>query len=130
MIEAMQAKVERELVRAHGRVPGGAAAVIAMGKLGGREMTAASDLDLIVIYDFDSEAALSSGVKPLAPTQYYTRLTQRLISAFTAPTAEGVLYRRRHAPAPVRPEGPGGDAAVELRRTTRPARPGPGSTWR
>ena len=49
----MQAAVERELVRAHGQVPGGGAAVLAMGKLGGREMTAASDLDLIVIYDFD-----------------------------------------------------------------------------
>ena len=53
MIAAMQAEVEREMVRAHGRVPGGAAVVIAMGKLGGREMTAASDLDLILIYDFD-----------------------------------------------------------------------------
>ena len=41
-------------MRAHGRVPGGAAAVVAMGKLGGREMTAASDLDLILIYDFDA----------------------------------------------------------------------------
>ena len=43
------------MVRAHGRVPGGAAVVIAMGKLGGREMTAASDLDLIVVYDFDAD---------------------------------------------------------------------------
>ena len=78
MIAAMQAEVEREMLRSHGRVPGGAAAVIAMGKLGGREMTAASDLDLILIYDFDQQATLSSGVKPLAPIQYYTRLTQRL----------------------------------------------------
>ena len=130
LIAAMQAEVERELVRAHGHVPGGAAAVIAMGKLGGREMTAASDLDLILIYDFDAEATLSSGVKPLAPSQYYARLTQRLISAFTAPTAEGIALRGRHAPAPVRPEGTGRHAALELRRTTRRARPGPGSTWR
>src|SRR5215831_1881671 len=92
LIGAMQARVEREMVRAHGHVPGGAAAVIAMGKLGGREMTAASDLDLILVYDFDASAVLSSGVKPLAPIHYYTRLTQRLISAFTAPTAEGILY--------------------------------------
>ena len=36
-----------------------AAPVIAMGKLGGREMTAASDLDLIVVYDFDAGASRS-----------------------------------------------------------------------
>jgi glutamate-ammonia-ligase adenylyltransferase len=111
MIAAMQARVEHEIVRAHGRVPGGAAAVIAVGKLGGREMTAASDLDLIVIYDFDAQAVLSSGVKPLAPSQYYSRFTQRLISAFTAPTAEGILYP---VDMRLRPSGQKGPVATQL----------------
>jgi [glutamine synthetase] adenylyltransferase / [glutamine synthetase]-adenylyl-L-tyrosine phosphorylase len=111
MIAAMQAKVEQEMVRTHGRVPGGAAAVVAMGKLGGREMTAASDLDLILIYDFDPKAMMSSGVKPLAPIQYYTRLTQRLISAFTAPTAEGILYP---VDMRLRPSGQKGPVATQL----------------
>src|SRR5690606_3449259 len=43
MIEALTSRVAKEMERAHGAVPGGGAAVIAMGKLGGREMTAASD---------------------------------------------------------------------------------------
>ena len=111
MIEAMQKEVELEMVRAHGRVPGGAAVVIAMGKLGGREMTAASDLDLIVVYDFDAEATLSSGAKPLAATQYYTRYTQRLISAFTAQTAEGQLY---DVDMRLRPSGQKGPVATQL----------------
>jgi len=111
LIAAMQARVEREMVRAHGHVPGGAAAVIAMGKLGGREMTAASDLDLILVYDFDASAVLSSGVKPLAPIHYYTRLTQRLISAFTAPTAEGILYP---VDMRLRPSGQKGPVATQL----------------
>ena len=38
--------------RQHGRIAGGEMAVIGMGKLGGREMTANSDLDLIVIYRY------------------------------------------------------------------------------
>ena len=127
----MQAEVEREMVRAHGRVPGGAAVVVAMGKLGGREMTAASDLDLILIYDFDAERdACRAALKPLPPTQYYTRFTQRLISAFTAPTAEGSLYEVDMRLRPSGPEGPGRHAAVELHRLPGPARPGPGSTWR
>ncbi len=111
MIAAMQAAVEKEMLRSHGQVPGGAACVVAMGKLGGREMTAASDLDLIVVYDFDEASTLSSGVKPLAPIQYYTRLTQRLISAFTSPTAEGILYP---VDMRLRPSGQKGPVATQL----------------
>ena len=111
MIEAMQDQVEREMERAHGRVPGGAAAVVAMGKLGGREMTAASDLDLILVYDFDAQATLSSGLKPLSPPQYYARYTQRLISAFTAQTAEGKLY---DVDMRLRPSGQKGPVATQL----------------
>jgi glutamate-ammonia-ligase adenylyltransferase len=111
MIGAMQAEVEREMAKAHGRVPGGAMAVVAMGKLGGREMTAASDLDLIVVYDFDAGALASDGPKPLPPTHYYTRLTQRLISALSAPTAEGNLYA---VDMRLRPSGQKGPVATQL----------------
>jgi glutamate-ammonia-ligase adenylyltransferase len=111
MIEAMQGAVEREMEKAHGRVPGGAAVVVAMGKLGGREMTAASDLDLLVIYDFDPRATQSDGARPLAPTQYYARLTQRLISAFTSQTAEGKLY---DVDMRLRPSGQKGPVATQL----------------
>ena len=82
-----------------------------MGRLGSREMTASSDLDLILIYDFDAEATMSSGLKPLPITQYYTRLTQRLISAFTAPTAEGILYE---VDMRLRPSGQKGPVATQL----------------
>ena len=74
-------------------------------------MTAASDLDLILIYDFDPKAAYSNGLKPLPVTQYYTRLTQRLISAFTAPTAEGILYE---VDMRLRPSGQKGPVATQL----------------
>ena len=61
LIEALAERVEEELVRKHGRLPGGKAAVLAMGKLGGREMTAGSDLDLIVVYDYEGDGAQSDG---------------------------------------------------------------------
>jgi glutamate-ammonia-ligase adenylyltransferase len=111
MIDAMQAEVEREMARAHGRVPGAAVAVVAMGKLGGREMTAASDLDLIVVYDFDPGAEASDGARPLPPTQYYTRFTQRLISALASQTAEGKLY---DVDMRLRPSGQKGPVATQL----------------
>ncbi len=113
LIQALADRVEAEMVRSHGRVPGGGAAVIAMGKLGGREMTAASDLDLIVIYDFDLDATQSDGERPLAPSQYYARFTQRLISALSVPTAEGQLY---DVDMRLRPSGQKGPVATQLTR--------------
>ncbi|MFT3989756.1 bifunctional [glutamine synthetase] adenylyltransferase/[glutamine synthetase]-adenylyl-L-tyrosine phosphorylase [Aestuariivirga sp.] len=95
----------------HGVFAGGRSAVIAMGKLGGREMTAGSDLDLIVVYETAVDADLSDGAKPLSRTQYYTRLTQRLVSAVSAPTAEGILYE---VDLRLRPSGNKGPVATSL----------------
>ena len=111
LIDHLEAASEDELERTHGRVAGGGAAVIAMGKLGGREMTAASDLDLILVYDFDAAANQSDGDRPLAPTHYYARLTQRLISALSSATAEGTLYE---VDLRLRPSGQKGPVATQL----------------
>ena len=111
LIAALQRQVEHELVSQSGHVAGGAAVVVAMGKLGGREMTAASDLDLILVYDFDSAVQQSDGPRPLAPSQYFARLTQRLISALSSPTAEGALYE---VDMRLRPSGQKGPVATQL----------------
>ena len=76
----------------HGRVPGGAFAAVALGRLGGREMTVSEALDLLFVYDHDPGAAASDGRKPLAPRDYYGRLARRVVAALAAPTAEGALY--------------------------------------
>jgi glutamate-ammonia-ligase adenylyltransferase len=76
----------------HGRIKGQETAIVAMGRLGSREMTATSDLDLILLYDFDPDAPDSDGEKPLQGAHYFARFTQRLISAFTTRTNYGVLY--------------------------------------
>jgi len=99
-IAALQLPVEQEFARQHGRLPGDGIATIALGKLGSREMTVTSDLDLIFVYDVPQGEAseeswnsrLSDGAKPLAPIHYYARLAQRLINAITAPTGEGRLF--------------------------------------
>ena len=111
LIDHLKRVTERELERVHGLVPRGGAVVIAMGKLGGREMTASSDLDLIVVYDFDPAATQSTGPRPLAPSHYYTRLTQRLISALSSATAEGSLYE---VDMRLRPSGQQGPVATQL----------------
>ena len=92
LLERVLAATAAELEAQHGRVPGGRVALLAMGKLGSEELTAASDLDLILLYDHDRDALQSDGRRPISPNQYYARLTQRLVTAITAPTAEGTLY--------------------------------------
>ena len=111
VIAALLPRVEAEFARAHGRIEGGRAAVVALGKLGGREMTAASDLDLMLLYDADPHAE-SDGARPLAAAAYYARLTQRLITALSAPTAQGLLYEVDFR---LRPSGSKGPLAVSLR---------------
>ena len=107
--------VEAEFATQHGRIPGCGMAIIGMGKLGGREMTAASDLDLIFVYATPADGAQSDGAKPLAAPQYFARLSQRLIIALTSPTAEGQLYE---ADMRLRPSGKAGPIAVSMQSFT------------
>lgn len=86
------AAVEREFAGVHGRVAAGRLAVLGLGRLGSFELTAGSDVDLMLLYDHDAEAEASDGERPLPVSTYYMRLTQRLIGALTARMADGVLY--------------------------------------
>ncbi len=94
----------------HGPPPGRGAAVVGMGSLGAGRLNAASDLDLIVIYDAAGETA-STGKRPIAPTPYYAKLTQALITALTVPTSEGRLYE---VDMRLRPSGRQGPVATSL----------------
>src|SRR5665811_1313103 len=95
----------------YGHMRGEATAVLAMGKLGGREMTASSDLDLILIYDFDEEHPESDGKRVLYGAQYFARLTQRLINSLTAQTNYGALY---DVDMRLRPSGRAGPLATQI----------------
>ena len=111
LIRSVHAAVDETFTHAHGRVEGGATAVLALGKLGGREMTAASDLDLIVIYEFDPEHPESDGARHLNGAQYFARLTQRVIAALTVQTNHGALYP---VDMRLRPSGRSGPVATRL----------------
>ncbi len=95
----------------YGRIKGQETAILAMGRLGSREMTASSDLDLILLYDFDPEYPDSNGPRSLHGAQYFARFTQRLISAFTTRTNYGVLY---DVDMRLRPSGRAGPLASHI----------------
>ena len=115
-LAALLPAVEAEFARRHGRVAGGAFAVIGMGRLGSREMTLASDLDLILIYDAPPDSLGSDGAQPLSVSAFYARLSQRLIGAITAPTAEGQLYS---VDMRLRPSGAAGPIASSMQSFDR-----------
>ncbi len=84
--------VGEDIAARHGRVRDGCMSVLAFGKLGGRELTENSDLDLLFVSDASPECARSDGARPLAVSQYFARRSQHLISALSALTSEGRLY--------------------------------------
>ncbi len=94
----------------HGPPPGNGAVVCGMGSLGARTLNAQSDLDLIVIYD-PAGVETSEGRRPLAARAYYARLTQALVTALSAPMAEGRLYE---VDMRLRPSGNQGPVATSL----------------
>lgn len=109
--------VEAEMEAKHGVIKSGEVAILGMGKIASREMTAGSDIDVILIYNHDpdvieSDADEEKGQKPLDPVKYYARLTQRLIAALSAPTAEGILYE---LDLRLRPSGNKGPLATSLK---------------
>jgi [glutamine synthetase] adenylyltransferase / [glutamine synthetase]-adenylyl-L-tyrosine phosphorylase len=79
-------------------------AVLALGKLGGREMTFGSDLDIVLVYDDVVDAASDTRT-------HLTRISQRFLSALTLLTREGRLYE---VDTRLRPGGTDGPLAVSL----------------
>jgi glutamate-ammonia-ligase adenylyltransferase len=112
-LTALLPRVVRDFAARYGRIAGGAMAVVAMGKLGGREMMAASDLDLILLYEHapGAEAAKGGTGRRLSPPEYFARLAQQFVTAITAPTGEGKLF---DVDMRLRPSGNKGPIAVQL----------------
>ena len=113
------ALAERDLARAHGKLPGGIA-VIGYGSLGGAELGFASDLDLVFVYDGNLTQAESDGARPLEGARYFARIAQRVVHWLTTQTRAGKLY---DVDVRLRPDGGKGLLVVSLRGVRRlPAR--------
>jgi [glutamine synthetase] adenylyltransferase / [glutamine synthetase]-adenylyl-L-tyrosine phosphorylase len=101
----------RRFAETHGAVPAGRCCVLALGRLGSRQLSAESDLDLVFLYDFDPENRTSDGPRPLDAVVAYNRLAQRLYAALTAATRRGRLYA---VDLRLRPYGGHSPPAVQL----------------
>jgi len=99
-----------EFETVHGKIADGRLLILALGRLGGAALTHASDLDLIFLFSGDHSAE-SDGKRPLGGTQYFNRLTARIVTALSVPTAAGPLYE---VDTRLRPSGTQGPLAVTL----------------
>lgn len=109
LIVAADAAIAEFAVR-FGVVPDSELVILALGRMGGGELTHASDLDLIFVFTGDYRAE-SNGAVPLGAMHYYNRLAQRVASALSVPTAAGPLYE---VDTRLRPSGAKGELCVSL----------------
>jgi len=116
-VGALTESVSREFRDPHGGWPGESAegetglAVLAFGKLGGREMAPMSDLDLVFVYNVPADIEGSDGKRELTPMVYFSRLGQRLVTAITSQTGEGNLYE---VDTRLRPNGRSGPVCTQF----------------
>lgn len=99
-----------EFEATYGKIAGGRLLILALGRLGGEALTHASDLDLIFLFTGD-HGVESDGERSLGATQYFNRLTARIVTALSVPTAAGPLYE---VDTRLRPSGTQGPLAVTL----------------
>lgn len=83
----------------------GALVVVALGRLGAGRMTAASDLDLVFVYE------APAGADAQEAADWCARFARRYLAALTAATEEGTLYE---VDMKLRPSGAKGPAAASF----------------
>lgn len=103
-------------IAAHGAPCG--LAVIGMGKLGGRELNAGSDIDLLLFYETDDGIvrAPSGALGPHTLHEHFTRVAQRFVSTLDDPTEDGTVWR---VDLRLRPEGTRGPLVNALAAAER-----------
>jgi glutamate-ammonia-ligase adenylyltransferase len=82
--------------------------VLALGKLGGRELNFSSDVDLMFAYPEEGETA---GPKRISHHEFFVRLGQTLINALHEATADGFVFR---VDMRLRPNGASGPLALSF----------------
>ncbi|OZB36838.1 MAG: bifunctional glutamine synthetase adenylyltransferase/deadenyltransferase [Halothiobacillus sp. 14-56-357] len=104
---------ERVLVARHG-VPRSAEGVqqhlvvLGMGKLGGYELNYSSDIDLIFLFEEEGE---TDGPKPIANSEFFIKLGQRVIRSLNEVTKDGFVFR---VDMRLRPHGDEGALALSF----------------
>ena len=82
--------------------------VLALGKLGGRELNFSSDIDLVLTY---AEAGNTQSEKPISNHEFFIKVGQHLVSLLETFTEEGFVFR---IDLRLRPNGASGPLALSF----------------
>ncbi len=82
--------------------------VIALGKLGGRELNYSSDIDLMFVYAANGE---TDGEQPISNKEFYKKVANQYTELLSTYTAEGLCYRMDLR---LRPDGSLGEVCISL----------------
>ncbi len=104
VVGAVLVLAQREMLSAHGAMPGARFAALGYGSLGGIELGVGSDLDLVFLYTAP-EGAVSDGLRPLEPARWFARVAQKVVTLLGTETGAGRLYE---VDTRLRPDGASG----------------------
>src|ERR1051326_6949790 len=85
--------------------------VIALGKLGSRELNYASDIDLIFLFSNDGTTSVGGERGQITNREYYVKVAENILRLVSAPTGEGAAYR---VDVRLRPHGRAGALACSF----------------
>lgn len=85
-------------------------AIIGLGRLGAREMSYNSDLDIIFIYSHEGETHGNQG-PPISNHEYFVKLAQKVITTLSCLTKEGYVFK---VDTRLRPSGHAGPLVSSL----------------
>ncbi|MBE0660173.1 MAG: glutamine-synthetase adenylyltransferase [Bryobacteraceae bacterium] len=113
IIDAAYRRIRIALIAKHGtpRLENGSEcgfSVLALGKLGGRELNYSSDIDLMFLYD---GAGSTDGLSPLSNKEFFKKVSTQLVDLLGAYTPEGFAYR---VDLRLRPDGRLGEICISL----------------
>jgi [glutamine synthetase] adenylyltransferase / [glutamine synthetase]-adenylyl-L-tyrosine phosphorylase len=106
ILNATWQATRRELAQERGIPPGAEFSVIALGKLGGRELNYSSDIDLMFVYSGDARSG-----NPGGPGEFFRVAATRITDMLSTYTQEGMCYR---VDLRLRPDGRFGEVCHSL----------------
>jgi glutamate-ammonia-ligase adenylyltransferase len=106
-------RIKEELCGKYGtpRLPDGSPcgfSVVALGKLGGRELNYSSDIDLMFVFEGHGE---TDGAARISNNEFYKKVANQMTLVLGTYTAEGLIYR---IDLRLRPDGRLGEVCISL----------------
>src|SRR6266481_207587 len=105
-----------QIMDPRGRLASSEFCIVALGKLGSRELNYASDIDLVFLFSDEGLTSTGGSRGQITNREYFIKLAESLLRVVSEPTGEGAAYR---IDVRLRPHGRDGALACSLDEATR-----------